>query len=199
MNLRLIMLRHGKTTLADKGVYYGHTDVLLSKEGIEELLLYKEQSIYPDADIYFTSGMTRANESLRLIKGDVDFMTLPLLEEYNFGDFELHTHDELCANEDYIKWIEDKDGVTPCAGGESRVEFIRRMKKGMQHICCTAAGSGANTAFLLAHGGVISYFTTLYYDDTLTYFEAMPKCGHGIDVIIDYDGENINVEKLENI
>ncbi len=199
MKLRLILLRHGKTTLADKGLYYGRTDVLLSEEGIGELIANKENNMYPEADIYFTSGMTRANESLRLIKGEVPFTVLPQLEEYNFGDFELRSHDELCENEDYVRWMEDESGHARCLGGESRAEFIARMREGMLRLCEAAAQNGANTVLLLTHGGIISYFTRLFYDDSLSYFDAMPKCGHGVDVVLDYDGAYIRVEKLETI
>jgi alpha-ribazole phosphatase len=199
MNLRLILLSMGKLCWLTKAYITAHTDVLLSEEGIGELVANRESNLYPDADLYFTSGMTRANESLRLIKGEVPFRMLPQLEEYNFGDFELHTHDELCDNEDYVRWMEDESGETRCRGGESRAEFVTRMQDGLRSLCDTAVRDSAGTVLLLAHGGVISYFTRLFYDESLTYYEAMPKCGHGVDAIVNYDGGRLYVERLETI
>ncbi len=199
MNYRLMLIRHGKTVLANKGVYYGFTDVALSEEGINELISNNKTGLYPDADLYFTSGLSRANNTLNIIKGNVNYSVVESLKEYNFGDFELHTHDELINNQAYIAWMEDETGKVCCVNGESRYEFVNRMDSGIKQLFDAAAKSNAHSILTITHGGIISNFIMNYCDKSLTYYEAMPECGHGVDALMDYDGDSFKVIDIKLI
>ena len=90
-------IRHGITEGIVNKWYYGSADLPLIDEGYEALKEFMAEGIYPalgDADCY-TSGMLRADQTLKTIYGDVPFKAIPLLREMNFGNGECKTFEEL--------------------------------------------------------------------------------------------------------
>ncbi len=68
----LYLIRHGYSEGNRDKRLAGHTDVPLTEEGREELRRFRSQRSYPRADIYCTSGLARANETLSLLYPDVE-------------------------------------------------------------------------------------------------------------------------------
>ena len=75
---RLVLLRHGRTEGTERHLYYGATDLPLLEDGVQDLQLAAARGVYPSPDgfTFVTSGMLRANQTLRAIYGDVPFSVI---------------------------------------------------------------------------------------------------------------------------
>ena len=196
--MHLHLIRHGKTEANETRLYCGATDSLLSDKGKSELLALKEQGIYPtSADLYFTSGMKRAEQTLDILFGSVSRQTIPQLSEYNFGEFEMKSHDELELRDDYQNWIFDESGQTPCPGGESIQDFNLRVSEGFEILCkntlnllqpevaapTAQAPVKEKSALIVCHGGVIFQIMDTLFPKKHTFYEWLPEAGRGYTLI----------------
>lgn len=145
------MLRHGRTETNERRVFAGASDISLSPSGAEALRA--RRALYPPAAFFFTSGMCRADETLALLYGDVPRVPIPALSEYDVGQFEGRTHDDLYAAEPlYRAWLAPDAIDLVCPGGESRRAFEIRVLSGWQTL---VSHSWDGLAILIAHGGVL--------------------------------------------
>ncbi len=117
---RIHLIRHGITEAVKARVYYGSTDLPLSNEGVDRIVDLALAGIYPEADgaKLYTSGLLRTEQTFFLIYGCREHQAEPQLREYDFGQFEMKTDEQLMDNEAYQGWLGDKEGVTPCPGGK---------------------------------------------------------------------------------
>ncbi|HHW47232.1 MAG TPA: histidine phosphatase family protein [Clostridiaceae bacterium] len=179
MSMQIHIIRHGRTCANEKGIYCGSTDIPLSESGAREILDYVKKGLYPEAELFITSGMKRTDETLRLIYGDVDFVVIDDLREYNFGDFEMHSYYELANRHDYQKWILDEEGGVRCPCGESKNEFYKRVYRGFAEIIKEAEKRKAGSAAVVCHGGVIAAVMDRIFPDEKNFYEWQPKYGLG--------------------
>ena len=56
----LHFIRHGMTTANEEGRYVGHQDLSLSLQGEDELRYLKDNCVYPDPPVVFTSPLKRS-------------------------------------------------------------------------------------------------------------------------------------------
>jgi len=172
------MIRHGKTAANERRLYCGATDLPLSSGGIAELAELKRQGIYPKrADLFFTSGLARAEQTLDLLYGRVQRMALPKLAEFNFGAFEMQSHETLKERGDYQAWISDESGALPCPGGESRQAFARRVAEGygllLEHM------QDGKDLLVVSHGGAIACIMEHLFPGERNFYEWQPMPGRG--------------------
>ena len=178
--MKLHLVRHGKTEANEKGLYCGQTDLPLSVGGETEIALYKNQGVYPPLpDLFFTSGLVRANQTMELIYGPVRRKTVPGIAEYDFGLFEMLGYEELKNRADFQAWASDKTGAVPCPGGESRNEFEERVITGYRHIVDELHLHGKNSAFVVCHGGSIARIMEHLKPNTRDYYGWQPAQGRG--------------------
>ena len=175
--LNLYLLRHGKTLANENKLYCGFTDLPLSEKGIEELALLKEKIIYPEAEKYFTSGALRANDTIGILYENKDFEEVKGFFEYNFGDFEMKSYEELKDNKDYINWITDKSLNFKCPGGESKEEYRKRIKE--EFVIFIKKIKDVNSALVISHGGTIGTILEEFYDSNKSFYEWQPIYGRG--------------------
>jgi len=195
MKIELFLIRHGKTEAVEKHIYCGWTDLPLSEDGRREIEKYVSEGIYDrDVDIIFTSGMKRCNETMSLIFGERDYTSVSDIMEMNFGDFELHSYDELKTDPDYVRWIEDETGTVPCRGGESSGEFYDRCYRGFMSILSdlSAQKDGVKAA-VVAHGGSIGGFIRKYADPSLDFYGAQPFPARGFRLTVELKEEGFKV------
>ena len=100
--MTIYLIRHGKTEANEKHLYCGSTALPLSDAGKEEL-----RSVYYDIKNlrFLTSGMKRANETLRILFGDVPYEVDPRFREVDFGIFEMQSYEELKDTPEYGAWL----------------------------------------------------------------------------------------------
>lgn len=147
----LYLLRHGVTEANEKRLYGGSTDSPLSENGRRMAREIAVSRPLPVCDIYLSSGMARANETLEILTGRSPDRILPELSEMDFGRFEMLGYETLCHDPDYQRWIGDESGAFPCPGGESTGAFRKRVLAGGSALLAL----DWDTALVVCHGGVI--------------------------------------------
>ena len=172
--MRMVLLRHGRTAANDARLYCGATDVALSEAGRSQLLARRERVRYPEVDglLRVTSGMLRADETLRILFDAEPELRLSGFREMNFGRFEMHSYEQLKEDADYQKWIMDGTGEVATPGGESRRDFQRRVN---------AAFDGLRQdALVVCHGGVIAArMEKLFPQENKNLYQWQPDSGLG--------------------
>ena len=181
----LHLLRHGRTEANEQRLYCGKTDLPLTSAGAEELRALGAEWLYPPAQAYFTSGLLRARETLEIIYGTTNSTTLPDLAEYDFGEFEMHSYDELKERPEYLAWILDETGNVPCPGGESRKANRERVLRGFNELlaisCCRKAG------VVVCHGGTIAVIMEHLFPRERSFYEWQPAPGRGYTLVLSED------------
>jgi alpha-ribazole phosphatase len=181
--IKLYLIRHGKTYCNEKQLYCGKSDIGLSKNGIEDLRESSKKAQYPKCEFYFTSGAKRANETLEILCPEKRYNILESFFEYNFGDFELKGYEELKLLEEYTSWIDDEEGNIKCPNGESKGEFRKRIKEAFTDLIKYLAKEKINSALGVIHGGSIGMILEMLYDDK-KFYEWQPRNGEGYQLTI---------------
>lgn len=181
------LIRHGKTQANEKKLYCGATDLPLSEQGAAALATLKQQGIYPkDAKLFFTSGLLRTDETLKLLYGSVHREALPQLAEFRFGDFEMKSYEMLKTQADYQAWITDETGFVPCPGGDCKQDFTRRVMGGFELLMSKVQQAG--TILTVCHGGVIVSIMDFLFPGIRHFYEWQPEPGRGYSIICTADG-----------
>lgn len=192
--LKLYIIRHGKTHCNENRLYCGKQDVSLSKNGVLNLRELSEQFYYPLSDLYFTSGARRANETLELLFPKISYEQREEFWEYDFGDFELKSYEELKENKDYINWILDKYGNIACPHGESKIDFNKRIKEGFIKFLKSLKEKNVENICLITHGGVIvSILSEFLKENNDNFYDLQPSCGQGYELEVNFYKENIDI------
>ena len=97
----LYFFRHGITKGNLNAQYIGHTDLPLTTDSINELHSIKAKYHYPKVDAVFSSPLKRCKDSAEIMFPDNTIITIDDFIEYNFGEFEQCTADDLKDNEDF--------------------------------------------------------------------------------------------------
>jgi len=178
--MRLNIIRHGITGANEKRLYCGITDVALSENGRRNLVTLKETVKYPIADIYVSSGMLRATETLGLIYDRAPDFIIPEFKEMDFGEFEMYSYEELKDKPAYRRWTEGGDRAA-CPGGESREMLDKRVTSGLDRLFRMDVGS----AVIISHGGAIVSMLELLLNDTNNFYKWQPVNGRGY--VVDFE------------
>ncbi|MBW6409211.1 histidine phosphatase family protein [Clostridium weizhouense] len=194
----IYLIRHGKTYCNKERLYYGKSDVPLSDEGINELILKKEKNKYPMCEKYFTSGLKRANQTLEILYPDKEYDILSELCEYDFGEFELKSHEDLKDHPKYNEWVIDETGSVSCPNGESRQEFKSRIQIGFNKLIESLKINNIDSAVAVIHGGTIGMLLEILYDNKKSFIEWQPNVGEGYKVVIstEFPIKILNVTKI---
>lgn len=83
--MRLYFIRHGQTVTNSLGVLTGQTDTMLTDKGIEQARDGKAKLDGIKFDAVFSSDLTRAHETQKIMLPDYTAVTTPLLREYDLG------------------------------------------------------------------------------------------------------------------
>ena len=185
MGSYIYFIRHGITEGNQKKWFYGSVDIPLVEEGVLELNALKEKGIYPngkDAN-YYTSGMTRTEQTLKLLYGDVEHMVIPELREMNFGDYECKTYDDLKDDDAFNRFAYNNDLEYVFPNGESKRIFATRVYKGLSKLIDDHIRNEDLESIVIAHGGVITAsLDRLFPNECKNMWDWMPKPGRGYKV-----------------
>lgn len=199
-DIKVYLVRHGKTYCNEQHLYYGKSDVEVCESGIEELMKKKDMIAYPDCEFYFTSGAKRANQTLDIIKPNVKYMRISKLFEYDFGDFELKSYEELKDIKEYKEWVIDEEGHIKCPQGESKLEFKNRVISGFTELIQHLKKENIKTALGVIHGGTIGIILEILYDNKKKFYEWQPENGEGYELIITLkNNEQFEIEQVIRI
>ena len=206
MKSKIVLIRHGITEGNEMHMYYGSTDVSLSERGKHLLEKQREEGLYPISETaqFYTTGMLRTEQSLRIVYGDREHGVIEDLRELDFGEFEMHTYEELNSVPEYQKWITAEDSGKAPPGGESIDSFTERIRRGFDELTIR------NELYMLklrnhqkeamticiCHGGVISgIMDYIWPGEYKNFFEWIPDPGHGYVLLVE-DGSFTGYEQF---
>lgn len=152
-------IRNGETVANNKKQYIGATDVKLSTDGIEKLKQLKVKYDYLDPCLVFTSPFQRCVETARTLFDGKKLVSIPELREYDFGEFEGKTPEELIDDDRYNDFIRHGSAAP---GGESQEDFSRRVCAAFGRIVHYMMKSGVSETAVCTHGGVIMLLLAVY-------------------------------------
>lgn len=155
------LIRNGLTAGNVGGRYIGHTDEELSTEGIEQIRQMKEDYRYPDVEAVFSSPLKRCTQTAKLIYPNCDPIIIDGFIEYNFGEFEGKSAEELESHPVFPDWLAGKKGVSP-PFGESNEDFSQRIAQTMVKVIDGVIQSGITKTAIVTHGGVIMALLAMF-------------------------------------
>ena len=120
---QLYFIRHGQTEANVKGVLTGRLETNLTQKGIDDAATLSKE-LKEDFDYYYCSPLTRTHQTLRAIKGDVDFIIDERITEVSSGDWQGKLKSEL-PEEEYDLY---KKGLLNPPNGESLEDVDKRAK-----------------------------------------------------------------------
>ena len=153
--------RNGLTDSNLEGKYIGHTDAPLSEDGIKQIKQMKEDYDYPYVEAVFTSPLKRCTKTAELVYPDKQAIVINDLIEYNFGEYEGRTAEELKENELFARWLSGEPGVEP-PFGESNEAFANRIANCFIKIVDGLLKTGTTKSAIFTHGGVIMYLLSAF-------------------------------------
>lgn len=155
------LIRNGLTAGNLDGRYIGHIDESLNNEGIEQITQMKQDYTYPVVDVVFSSPLKRCTETAKLIYPAKEPILMDGLIEYNFGEFEGKTAEELENHPVFPSWLAGEKGVAP-PFGESNEDFSKRIATTFIKIVDGLIESGITKSAIVTHGGVIMALLSLF-------------------------------------
>jgi alpha-ribazole phosphatase len=115
--------------------------------------MMKDDIDYPEISRLYSSPLLRAKQSGAVLYPDVPMFLVDSLKEYDFGDFEGKTANELELDPDFKDWASGKNATA--RGGESNTDFIKRLCVGLHDIIVDMLNNEIESAGVIMHGGAI--------------------------------------------
>lgn len=155
------LFRHGLTKGNVNAQYIGHTDLPITTDSISALKSIKAKHHYPDVDAVFVSPLKRCRESAEIMFPKNNALVINEFIEYNFGEFEGFTAEELKNNEDFKEWLRGDMNARP-PYGESNAEFFSRVCYAFERLVEGMIKSGTETVAIVGHAGVLMAILACY-------------------------------------
>ncbi len=156
---RLILMRHGESTLNKAKCFYGSLNPELTDKGMEQCRETREILFQYDYDIIYSSDYIRAKKSAEIVNyKNLEIIEHKELREKNFGIFEGLTFDEIIEKfpDESEKWFADSDNYNYISG-ESTVEFCERITTFMKNTVDLN-----KNILVVAHWGVVNVLLSYY-------------------------------------
>ncbi|VXC07233.1 Alpha-ribazole phosphatase [Flavobacterium sp. 9AF] len=168
--MEIYLVRHTET-VCEKGICYGQADVALREPYLQEFEEIKQQLPLQEKITIFSSPLKRCTQLADFLSND-DFQTDARLMEMHFGDWELHSWDEI-PKEPLNHWMEDFVSVR-VPNGESFIILYERVLTFIEDL----KRKNIKKALIITHAGVIRSF--LCYQQNLPLQDAFQnKCNFG--------------------
>lgn len=183
---KIHLIRHAMTKENIDGKYIGHTDVEASEYGLRQVKnMIDEFGGYPEADAVVSSPLKRCLETAKLIYPEKKPLVLDDLIEYDFGEFEGRTADEMKDDDAFKIWLSGAHPETPVPFGESQIAFNERVCKCFAKLIDGIIKSGVSSTAVITHGGVIMSLMAAFAVPEAPMHEWMAPNGTGYTLRID--------------
>ena len=177
------LIRNALTDESCDGRYIGHTDVEISESGKAQLRQMKDEHVFPPVDAVFTSPLKRCTETAAILYPDNKPIVIDGFIEYNFGEFENKTAEELKDHPVFPKWLAGEKGAEP-PFGESNAKFEKRVRTTFEKVADGLMKTGTTEAAIVTHGGVIMTILAAYGIPELPMHEWITPNGCGFTIKI---------------
>lgn len=142
--MQIVLVRHGETEWSLSGQHTSRTDLALTPHGEQNAAKLKTRLAAMTFSTVYSSPMQRALKTAE-IAGFPQPQVTPLLKEFDYGDYEGLTSDQI--KESNPGWDLYRDG---CPGGETPAQVYARAQG---FLALAAAATGPVLAF--AHGHIL--------------------------------------------
>lgn len=157
------LIRHAMTKGNLEGRYIGHTDVPVCEEGFAQLRdIMENYGSYPEVDAVFSSPLKRCLQTAEAIYPGKRPIIMDELIEYDFGEFEGKTAEELADDEDFAEWLSGTNPSKAAPFGDSQVRFNYRVCSCFEKMVDGIIRSGVRSTAVVTHGGVIMSIMAAY-------------------------------------
>ncbi len=197
---KIHLIRHGLAEGGVEGQYIGHTDVPLTDEGRRQLERMKRDSEYPAVSAVLSSPLNRCLETARILYPDLSPLIFDTLIEYDFGEFEGMTADDLKSDPAFAEWLSGgPDAKAPF--GESNAAFQKRVCRAFYDIVNGVLKAGADSVAIITHGGVIMTIMQMFAIPEAPMHEWLTPngCGYTLNVIPSVWGNTSKAEAFAEI
>lgn len=186
----LLLIRHGYSDANHDGIFTGHTDVKLNKQGIKqaELTAAYIAENYNVSAVY-SSDLKRAHQTAecisKIVKADV--ILQENLREIYGGDWEGVTFNDLpkLYPEEFDVWINDI-GASTCVGGESVKQVGERAINALTEI---AEQNEGKIVVVVTHGAFIRAAQSIIETGALEAMQHIPYVSNASVTTLEYDGK----------
>ena len=176
-DMRIWLIRHGKTELGEQGRYQGRTDTGLSENGRNEL---RRAGLCPEH--VYVSPALRARETAKILFPEARQIIVEDLREMDFGDFEGRHWREMENDAAYRAWV-DGGCTGRCPGGEDRASFSARVCRAFAGIIGRERENPekeeTQPVCIVAHGGTQMAVLERWGVPDGVYFQWQTPCGRG--------------------
>jgi len=180
---RISILRHGKTSANEDGIYIGRTDLPLSEAGKEELRELYETHEYPKVQKVYTSPLERAVQSAEILFPDRELEEVDDLREVDFGIFEGIRAEELLNLDSYKKWL--KGGLdNPPPNGESLRSMMVRCYTALNGIILDMMENNITHSGIMTHSGILMNMMSCFGLPKMKPMQYACPRGHGYEVMV---------------
>ena len=128
------LYRHGITKGNLNAQYIGHTDLPLTSDSVLQLRNIKARCHYPDVSAVFTSPLKRSLDSANIMFPKNNPLCNNELIEYDFGEFEGLTAEELKDNDDFKAWMQGDMNLRPPFGRKQCRIYPSRLLRFLEKI-----------------------------------------------------------------
>lgn len=180
---KIHLVRHGITDANLNGTYLGREDMPVNDKGIEELKYLKEKFTYPDVEAVFVSPLQRCKQTASILFPQKPMVEIPDFTEYDFGEFEGHTAEELKEDENFKTWITNSGDAAP-PFGESNNHFVARVAVNFEKVVEGLLKTGTREVAIVAHGGVIMAILSYFGIPEAPMHEWMCGSGQGYTMLV---------------
>lgn len=157
----IYFFRHGTTKGNLNAQYIGHTDYPLTTDSIAELKNIKAREHYPKVSAVFSSPLKRCKDSAAIMFPENKIIILDDFIEYNFGEFDGHSAEELKDDDNFKSWLGGSMEARP-PFGESNAEFIHRICRVFEKMVDGCVKTGTDTIAVVGHSGVLTTLLACY-------------------------------------
>ena len=182
--MHIYLLRHGETRQNKEGRYQGRTEISLSEEGRSKLFASKRKP-----ERVYVSGLSRSRQTAEIIYPGSQIVSIPELDELDFGVFEGKNFGELKEDPAYRTWV-DSGCIGKCPNGEDKATFTKRVCDALSALAEKEKDS--EELYIVAHGGTImaamEHFGT---DRPGRYWEWQPGYGGGYLLDCSWEGAHM--------
>ncbi len=158
---KIHLVRCGLTDANLQGRYLGREDVPVCEKGIEQLKYFKKTYPYPQVQAVFTSPLQRCKQTAAMLFEGAPLVEIPNFTEYDFGEFEGFSAEELKDNETFKLWLGDNGDAAP-PFGESNNHFKARVATDFEKVVEGLIKTGTTESAIVVHGGVLMLILSFF-------------------------------------
>ncbi len=189
-----VFVRHGISEANRDGILIGWMDMPLAEEGVSELKEIRNNTTYPDTEVYLVSPLIRARQTSDILFGERDLIVKNGFKELGFGEIEGVPFASVDLNQIFDDWYEDKVEE----GGETYTGFTKRVVDELYATLDECASNDIDSFTLTSHSCVMRSIKSHLLDiDKYKFLSIEMENGHGFIADIEYDELNKSIVNCE--